>query len=145
MHSNFDFKTSNFCLFATYIKITKKFIKKFDSKVINRQCFHRKTGLNSHLTTNGWFHNQSTRVALEIKKMKGRKDRNWVIFVGGSDMGPQGTKITWGKLGSKQKTQRGFMYPLNIAMGMDVYTFEEERKGFEIEERGTKCTEMYSQ
>ena len=93
----------------------------------------------------GWFHNQSTRVALEIKKMKGRKDRNWVIFVGGSDMGPQGTKITWGKLGSKQKTQRGFMYPLNIAMGMDVYTFEEERKGFEIEERGTKCTEMYSQ
>ena len=65
----------------------------------------------------GRFHNQSTRVALEIKKMKGRKDRNWVIFVGGSDMGPQGTKITWGKLGSKQKTQRGFMYPLNIAMG----------------------------
>ena len=60
-------------------------------------------------------------MALEIKKMKGRKDRNWVIFVGGSDMGPQGTKITWGKLGSKQKTQRGFMYPLNIAMGMDVY------------------------
>ena len=59
---------------------------------------------------------------------------------GGSD-GPG----TSGKLGSKQKTQRGFMYPLNIAMGMDVYTFEEERKGFEIEERGTKCTEMYSQ
>ena len=37
MHSNFDFKTSNFCLFATYIKITKKFTKKFGSKVINRQ------------------------------------------------------------------------------------------------------------
>jgi hypothetical protein len=60
--------------------------------------------------------------------MKGRKDRNWVIFVGGSDMGPQGTKITWGKLGSKQKTQRGFMYPLNIAMGMDVYTFDKAMK-----------------
>ena len=26
-------------------KITKKFTKKFDSKVINRQYFHRKTGL----------------------------------------------------------------------------------------------------
>ena len=25
-------------------KITKKFTKKFDSKVVNRQCFHRKTG-----------------------------------------------------------------------------------------------------
>ena len=34
---------------------------------------------------------------------------------------------TSGKLGSKQKTQRGFMYPLNIAM--DVYTFEEEEEG----------------
>ena len=28
-------------------KITKKFTKKFDSKVINRQNFHRKTGLKS--------------------------------------------------------------------------------------------------
>ena len=28
-----------------YIKITKKFTKKFGSKVINRQYFHRKTGL----------------------------------------------------------------------------------------------------
>ena len=28
-------------------KITKKFTKKFDSKVINRQYFHRKTGLES--------------------------------------------------------------------------------------------------
>ena len=28
-------------------KITKKFTKKFDSKVINRQYFHRKTGLQS--------------------------------------------------------------------------------------------------
>ena len=26
-------------------KITKKFTKKFDNKVINRQYFHRKTGL----------------------------------------------------------------------------------------------------
>ena len=26
-------------------KITKKFTKKFDSKVIDRQYFHRKTGL----------------------------------------------------------------------------------------------------
>ena len=26
-------------------KITKKFTKKFDSKVTNRQYFHRKTGL----------------------------------------------------------------------------------------------------
>ena len=30
-------------------KMTKKFIKKFDSKVINRQYFHRKTGLQSSL------------------------------------------------------------------------------------------------
>ena len=29
-----------------YIKIAKKFTKKFGSKVINRQYFHRKTGLN---------------------------------------------------------------------------------------------------
>ena len=28
-----------------YIKITKKFTKKFGSKVINRQYFHRRTGL----------------------------------------------------------------------------------------------------
>ena len=28
-------------------KITKKFTKKFDSKVINRQYFHRKTGLET--------------------------------------------------------------------------------------------------
>ena len=27
-------------------KITKKFTKNFDSKVINRQYFHRKTGLD---------------------------------------------------------------------------------------------------
>jgi hypothetical protein len=31
-----------------YIKITKKFTKKFGSKVINRQYFHRKTGLKIH-------------------------------------------------------------------------------------------------
>ena len=31
-------------------KITKKFTKKFDNKVINIQYFHRKTGLK--LTTN---------------------------------------------------------------------------------------------
>ena len=30
-----------------YRKITKKFTKKLDSKVINRQYFHRKTGLES--------------------------------------------------------------------------------------------------
>ena len=42
MHSNFDFKTSNFCLVATYIKITKKFIKKFGSKVINGQDISKK-------------------------------------------------------------------------------------------------------
>ena len=30
-----------------YINITKKFTKKFGSKVINRQYFHRKTGLGS--------------------------------------------------------------------------------------------------
>ena len=30
-----------------YIKITKKFTKKFGSKVINRQYFHRKTGLKT--------------------------------------------------------------------------------------------------
>ena len=28
-------------------KITKKFTKKFDSKVINREYFHRKTGLKN--------------------------------------------------------------------------------------------------
>ena len=28
-------------------KIIKKFTKKFDSKVINRQYFHRKTGLKT--------------------------------------------------------------------------------------------------
>ena len=28
-----------------YTKITKKFTKKFGSKVVNRQYFHRKTGL----------------------------------------------------------------------------------------------------
>ena len=28
-------------------KITKKFTKNFDSKVINRQYFHRKTGLKT--------------------------------------------------------------------------------------------------
>ena len=33
-----------------YIKITKKFTKKFGSKVINRQYFHRKTGLYSRET-----------------------------------------------------------------------------------------------
>ena len=32
------------------IKITKKFTKKFGSKVINRQYFHRKTGLKCFLT-----------------------------------------------------------------------------------------------
>ena len=32
---------------TTNKKITKKFTKKFDSKVINRQYFHRKTGLQS--------------------------------------------------------------------------------------------------
>ena len=32
-------------LVVPYIKITKKFTKKFGSKVINRQYFHRKTGL----------------------------------------------------------------------------------------------------
>ena len=31
-----------------YIKITKKFTKKFGSKVINRQYFHRKTGLEGY-------------------------------------------------------------------------------------------------
>ena len=31
-------------------KITKKFTKKFDSRVINRQYFHRKTGLKSLLS-----------------------------------------------------------------------------------------------
>ena len=31
-----------------YIKITKKFTKKFGSKVINRQYFHRKTRLKSY-------------------------------------------------------------------------------------------------
>ena len=31
-----------------YIKITKKFTKKFVSKVINRQYFHRKTGLRAY-------------------------------------------------------------------------------------------------
>ena len=30
------------------IKITKKFTKKFGSKVINRQYFHRKTGLEGY-------------------------------------------------------------------------------------------------
>jgi hypothetical protein len=30
-----------------YIKLTKKFTKKFGSKVINRQYFHRKTGLKT--------------------------------------------------------------------------------------------------
>ena len=30
-------------------KITKKFTKKFDSKVINRQYFHRKTGLKEQV------------------------------------------------------------------------------------------------
>ena len=33
-----------------YIKITKKFTKMFGSKVINRQYFHRKTGLKSLLS-----------------------------------------------------------------------------------------------
>ena len=30
-------------------KITKKFTKKFDSKVINRQYFHRRTGLKKEI------------------------------------------------------------------------------------------------
>ena len=30
-------------------KITKNFTKKFGSKVINKQYFHRKTGLESHM------------------------------------------------------------------------------------------------
>ena len=33
-------------------KITKKFTKKFDSKVINRQYFHRKTGLQFQFNSN---------------------------------------------------------------------------------------------
>ena len=33
-------------------KITKKFTKKFDSKVINRQYFHKKTGLKSTMSNN---------------------------------------------------------------------------------------------
>ena len=33
-------------------KIAKKFSKKFDSKVINRQYFHRKTGLESSESVN---------------------------------------------------------------------------------------------
>ena len=32
-------------------KITKKFTKKFDSKVIDRQYFHRKTGLKTRLSS----------------------------------------------------------------------------------------------
>ena len=32
-------------------KITKKFTKEFDSKVINRQYFHRKTKLNHYANT----------------------------------------------------------------------------------------------
>ena len=32
-------------------KITKKFTKKFDSKVTNRQYFHRKTGLECSALT----------------------------------------------------------------------------------------------
>ena len=39
-----------------YIKITKKFTKKSGSKVINRQYFHRKTGLKSLLSSLlNWF------------------------------------------------------------------------------------------
>ena len=33
-----------------YMKITKKFTKKFGSKVINRQYSHRQTGLKTKLT-----------------------------------------------------------------------------------------------
>ena len=59
-------------------------------------------------------------------------------------MGPQGTRGgNRGKLGGKQKTQRGFMYPLNIAMGMDVYSFEEEKEGVR-DGMKRKGDEMYS-
>ena len=36
-------------------KITKKFTKKFDNKVINRQYFHRKTGLNRPICTSIFY------------------------------------------------------------------------------------------
>ena len=42
---------------GTNRKIIKKFTKKFDSKVINRQYFHRKTGLktvDNHCVLRAW-------------------------------------------------------------------------------------------
>ena len=35
-------------------KMPKKVTKKFVSKVINRQYFHRKTGLNVHVRVSSW-------------------------------------------------------------------------------------------
>ena len=46
-------------------KITKKFTKKFDSKVINRQYFHGKTGLYSLLN----FRIKSYKVNLLMKNI----------------------------------------------------------------------------
>ena len=43
--NNFTTKLLGTFSMNPYIKITKKFTKKFGSKVINRQYFHRKTGL----------------------------------------------------------------------------------------------------
>ena len=51
-------------------KITKKFIRKFDSKAINRQNFHRKTGLQSRekVKRNApWFSEEMKQS--EVKRM----------------------------------------------------------------------------
>ena len=40
-----NFTTKLLSTLDPYIKITKKFTKKFGNKVINRHYFHRKTGL----------------------------------------------------------------------------------------------------
>ena len=67
-------------------------------------------------------------MTLEINKRKDTGDGNWVTFQGekgrNERRGNDSDRGTSGKLGSKQKTQRGFMDPLNIAMDVHTYTFE---------------------
>ena len=56
-------------------------------------------------------------MALEIKKMKGRKDRNWVIFVGGSDMGTTGDQNYLGEIRQQTKDTKRFYVSLEHCNG----------------------------
>ena len=50
-------------------KITKKFTKKFDSKVINRQYFHRKTGLQIQPCALRVLQNSQKRIANSLPEL----------------------------------------------------------------------------